>query len=452
MQDNDYLKLIELSKRYTTEYIENVNCMPVFPRQESIDNLRAFDEPFPQASYDPLEVIHFLQANGSCGTVANSGGRYFGFVNGGILPIAHAANWLADTWNQNSALYLMSPLSSKLEEVCENWLVELLGLAQGTAAGFVSGSSNATLCALAAARNYIIGNQGYDIYQNGLRNAPPVRIVIGEQAHSSVIKALSILGFGKKEIEIVPADSYGRIQPQYLPKLDDKTILIIQAGNVNGGAFDPINELCGLAQNSGAWVHVDGAFGLWAAASKNHRHLVYGLEKADSYSVDAHKTLNASYDCGIVLCKRREALINAMQATGAYLNYSDKRDGMLYTTEMSRRSRCISLWATLKQLGAAGVERLVDTLCAGAEYFADELKKRGFTIIQPVFFNQFMLKCETPVQTQRLIEQIQSSGTCWCGGSVWKGEPVIRISICSHKTTKADIDESIFAFVDANIL
>jgi glutamate/tyrosine decarboxylase-like PLP-dependent enzyme len=344
----------------------------------------------------------------------------------------------------------MSPVSSKLEEICEQWLVQLLGLDKKTAAGLVTGSSNAIICALAAARNSILLKQGYDIAQHGLRGAPALRIIAGEQAHASVFSALAILGFGLQEIEIVPVDGQGRMRLDALPKLTGNSVLIIQAGNVAGGAFDPIDELCSLAQKAGAWVHIDGAFGLWAAASKKRRSLVAGLEKADSYSMDAHKTLNAAYDCGIVLCKHRQALVSAMRAAGSYIQYSDQRDGMLYATEMSRRSRSAVLWATLKQLGQEGVESLVDDLCNKAEYFASQLKEAGFTIVNPVSFNQFICKCGKPEKTKAVLEKIQSGGICWCGGSTWQGEPVIRVSVCSHATTTGDIDQSVAAFAEAS--
>lgn len=447
---NNYLELLEQTKQYAAEYIRNVDNMPVYPNSVSIQKLDIFNESMPLHSSDPFDVMKILHKIGSAATTGHTGGRYFGFVNGGILPISHAAAWLTDTWNQNSALYVMSPISSKLEEICEQWIVELFGLEKCTAAGLVSGSSNATICALAAARNHILYKQGYDIAQKGLHNAPPIRVIVNEQAHSSVWKALALLGIGKEEIMKAPTDSFGRINLSTLPALNSNTLLIIQAGNVNGGAYDPIHDICDLAQKAGAWVHIDGAFGLWAAASKKQHHLVEGLEKADSYSVDAHKTLNASYDCGIVLCKHREALIKAMQATGAYIHYSENRDGMLYTTEMSRRARSVILWATLKQLGANGVEQLVDTLCERAEYFADQLNRNGFIIVQPVFFNQFMVKCETSERTKQVLERVQNSGICWCGGSTWQGEAVIRISISSHRTTKDDIDKSVTAFVKAN--
>lgn len=444
-----YSELLNQTARYACDYIQTASQRPPFPGKSSIQALDTFDGELPAAGTDAAAVMRSLHEIGSPGTTGITGGRYFGFVNGGLLPVAHAAQWLTDVWNQNTALYVMSPTAAKLENLCERWIVQLLGLEQGTAMGLVTGSSNALICALSAARNELLRRQGYDLPQMGLRNAPPIRVVMGAGAHSAVFAALSVLGIGRREIEVVPVDHYGRIDPQQVPELDAHTLLILQAGHVCGGSFDPINELCDRARTAGAWVHIDGAFGLWAAASRKQRHLTAGLEKADSWSVDAHKTLNAGYDCGIVLCRARNALTSALQANGTYIQYSPQRDGMSYTTEMSRRARGVILWAVLKQLGAEGVEKLVDQLCDHAEYFADCLKKAGFTLVNPVFFNQFMVKCQTPQQTRRTLDAVQHSGICWCGGSEWEGEPVIRISVCSHTTTKEDIDRSAVAFQKA---
>ncbi len=445
----NYHELLKQTSQHALEYISTIGQKPPFPDDDALQALKVFDDPLPAAGTDAAAVIQRLHEIGSQGTTADIGGRYFGFVNGGLLPVAHAAEWLADTWNQNSALYVMSPVASKLEAVCERWVVQLLGLEPQTAMGLVTGSSNAIICALAAARNEMLRRQGYDVAEKGLRNAPPLRIVISEDAHSSVKAALSVLGFGSAEIEYIPTDEQGRVKISAVPELDERTILILQAGNVNGGSFDPIDELCDLANAAGAWVHIDGAFGLWAAASQKYRHLTKGMEKADSWSVDAHKTLNAGYDCGIVLCRHRSALASALQASGAYIQYGAQRDGMLYTTEMSRRARAIPLWAVLKTLGASGVEELIDTLCGHAEYFAERLQEVGYRLVNPPMFNQFMISCGSEEKTAEVLQFIQSSGICWCSGSKWKGESIIRISVCSCATTTADIDKSVEVFRSA---
>ena len=441
--------LFEQVKSYAYDYMDNVYERVVFPTEDAINHLDIFDETLPEKPSDSSEILRLLHEYGSPATVAQTGGRYFGFVNGSANPTAVAAKWLSDVWNQNSALYVMSPIVSQLETVCEKWLTDLFGLPAGTVAGFVSGTSVATICGLAAGRNEILNRLDWDVNLKGLFSAPKIRVVTSEQAHSSVFKALSLLGFGIDNVERVPVDNQGRLVVDRMPKLDDRTIVMVQAGNVNSGSFDPIDKICDRALQAGAWVHVDGAFGLWSAASNRKKHLTEGIEKANSWSVDAHKTLNAPYDCGIVLCKNREALVTAMQATGSYIQYSEKRDGMLYTPEMSRRAIAVELWATLKSLGKSGVEELVDGLCDRALQFAEKLRDQGFNILNDIVFNQVLVSCDTNEQTKATLENIQKSGECWCGGAVWKSEPVIRVSLCSWVTTAEDIDRSVAAFVNA---
>lgn len=441
--------LYEQAKSYAYAYMDGVYDRNVFPTDEAIKALCVFDESLPTAPCAPNEILRLLHEYGSPATVAQTGGRYFGFVNGSAVPVALAAKWLSDVWDQNAALYVISPLVSQLEAVCEKWIVDLLGLPTGTAAGFVSGTSTATLCGLAAGRNELLKRLGWDVNSDGLFGAPTLRVVVGEQAHATVFKALGLLGLGRARVELVPADSQGRIMADKMPELDSRCLVIAQAGNVNSGAFDPIEEICDRARRADAWVHIDGAFGLWAAGSRTKQVLTLGIEKADSWSVDAHKTLNAPYDCGIILCKHRDALVSAVQATASYILYSDKRDGMHYTPEMSRRARAVELWATLKSLGRAGVEELVDRLCAHAEQLATLLQTQGFRILNEVVFNQVLVACDTPENTRATLEKIQTSGECWCGGAVWKGEPVIRISVCSWATTAADVERSAAAFVRA---
>ena len=442
--------LFEQAKAYAYEYVDKLESSRVYPDDEAIKALELFDEPMPDDPSNPSGILNMLHAIGSRAAVSQSGGRYFGFVNGGNFPVAVAAKWMTDIWDQNSALFVMSPIAAKLEEVCEKWIADLLGLPAGTAAGFVSGSSTAALCALAAARNELLLKQKWDVHQEGLFGAPPIRVVLGEQAHSSIIRALSLLGIGKGQLYRAPVDEQGRIIPERLPELDANTLLIAQAGNVNGGSFDPMARLCEKAKQAGAWVHIDGAFGLWAAASKEKYALIAGFENADSWSVDAHKTLNAPYDSGIVLCKNRSALVHAMQTSGSYIQYSTSRDAMLYTPEMSRRARSIELWATLKFLGKAGVGALVDELCRNAKYFAARLSESGFTIVNDVVFNQILVNCGTAEKTNTVLKHIQESGYCWCGGAMWKGEPVIRISISSWQTSPRQIDACVDIFHQAS--
>ena len=448
-QQNVDKALYEQAANYAFDYLNSVNARAVAPSPDALAQLAAFDEPVPEQPNEGADVLEMLHRIGSPATSAQMGGRYFGFVNGGSIPTALAARWLADVWDQNAALNIMSPIAAKLEQVAERWMVELLGLPTGTAAGFVSGTSTATMCGLLAGRNALLKQQGWNVIEQGLFGAPPIRVVTSGQAHGTVYKALTLIGIGRNQIEFVPPDAQGRLDITQLPKLDNNTLVILQAGNVNSGAFDPFAAVCAQAQAAGAWVHIDGAFGLWAAACQQTAHLTQGIELANSWSVDGHKTLNAPYDSGVVLCKDRAALVSALQADGSYIHFSNQRDGMLYTPEMSRRARGVDLWALMKSLGRTGIDSLMARLCNNAKLFATELDKHGFRILNEVVFNQVMVACDTPEQTQQLMQQIQRDGVCWCGGSQWQGEPIIRISVCSWVTTAADIHRSVQAFVDA---
>jgi glutamate/tyrosine decarboxylase-like PLP-dependent enzyme len=434
---------------YALEYLKGLRDQRVFPSTEALNRLSELDEPMPVQPNDPTTVLRQLHEIGSPTTVLHGNGRYFGFVNGGVLPSAMAARWLADAWDQNGALHVLSPITATLEQLCERWMVDLLGLPAGTAAGFVSGTSVASLCGMVAGRNALLKRKGWDVSEQGLFGAPPIRVVISQQAHSTVRKALSILGIGQRNIEWVSPDAQGRFDPQAMPTLDDNTLLILQAGNVNSGAFDDFVTLCGKAREVGAWVHVDGAFGLWAAACEQTKYLTAGVDLADSWSVDAHKTLNVAYDNGIILCKDRSALVSALQATGDYIQFSENRDAMLYGPEMSRRARGIELWAALKTLGRTGVDALVKQLCDHAQTFSHALPQHGFRVLNDVVFNQVMVVCESPDITTATLKNIQASGECWCGGSQWQGEPVIRISVCAWMTTSDDVAHTVATFVKA---
>ncbi len=441
-------ELFTLAKEYACDYLQTLNQRSVYPKPHALKELAFFSESMPEKPCEANELLELLHTKGAPATTAQSGGSYFGFVNGGIFPPALAAKWLADTWDQNPALYVISPVTAHLEALCEEWVVELLGLPPKTAAGFVSGTSVATLCGIIVGRDYLLQQQGWNVHARGLFGAPELSVVVGEHSHATVFKALSLAGLGRDRVIKVPVDNQGCLAVDSLPKLDNSTIVILQAGNVNSGGFDPFIPLCQMANKAGAWVHIDGAFGLWAAAAEQTRHLTEGIELANSWSVDGHKTLNAPYDCGIILCKHRDAFISSMQASGSYIAYGDKRDGMLYTPEMSRRSRAIELWATLKCLGKVGVEALVSGLCDHAKLIAQKLAAHDFRILNRIDFNQVLVACETPELTQATLSFIQQSGSCWCGGSVWFDEPVIRISVCSWRTTVADIEKTVATFID----
>jgi len=438
------------AQEYAYEYLEQAFARHVFPTEKAIENLAYFDEEMPESPTTTRDVLEALHTYGSPATVSQIGGRYFGFVCGGIVPAGLAAKWLADCWDQNPAMHVLSPIASSLETVVEKWLRQLFHLPEQTVAGFVSGTSLATFCGLAAARYRVFKRLGWDVNEQGMCGAPRIRIVVSKQAHSTVMKAIGLLGFGKAHFEWVDADAQGRIRSEHIPELDESTILVLQAGNVNSGAFDAFDEICENANAANAWVHIDGAFGLWAGAVEQLNHLTKGIEKAHSWSVDGHKTLNTPYDCGIILCEDREALVSALHMTGSYIILSEaERDGMLFTPEMSRRARIIELWATMKSLGKQGIDELVYGLHERAVQFAHELQANGFEVLNEVVFNQVLVSCGTDELTTNILKRVQEMRECWCGGSTWDNKKVIRISVCSWATTPEDVSRSVKSFVKA---
>ena len=396
-------KIFNLAKDYAFEYADNSLARNIFPTSEAIAGLKEFDEKLPVNPSRAEDVLKQLHKFGSPATVIENGGRFFGFVIGGTLPASLAARWLADFWDQNAGMYVTSPIASKLETVVEGWLRQTFGLPENVVSGFVSGSTTAVFCALAAARYRVLKKMDWDVNTRGLFNAPKIRIVAGMQAHGAVLKAISMLGLGRDNIEWVDVDDQGRMLADKVPDLDRNTILILQAGNVNSGSFDPFDEICDKAVKAGAWIHIDGAFGLWAACSEDLRHLTKGIEKANSWSVDAHKTLNTPYDSGIVLCNDRDALFSALHVTGSYLMHSEERDGYSYTPEMSRRARIVELWAAMKYLGSEGMKELVDGLYERTMQFESEIKDAGFHVLNDVVFNQVLVACEDDDITNRTL-------------------------------------------------
>lgn len=442
-------KLLEFAKNSAYGYMDALPVKRIYPSEEDLRLLAHFDEPLSQQGHSAEDVLRMLDAYGAKNAVTQIGGRYFGFVNGGALPVGLAARWMADAWDQNCVMQVASPIGAKLEAVVEGWLCDLLSLPEGTAAGFVTGSSNASLCALTAARNAILRGHGWNVHKSGLFGAPAVQVVLGEQAHASIFKALAMLGIGEAQIRRVKNDSQGRIIPEEVGALNSSTILILQAGNVNSGAFDPLDAIIPQAKAQGAWVHVDGAFGLWAAACSQTRHLTKGLEGADSWSCDAHKTLNVPYDSGILLVRDRAALTASLTAAGDYLPVGAEREPMHYSAEMSKRARSIELWATLRYLGKSGVDALIKRLCAHARLFGARFAAEGFEVLNEIAFNQVLIRCGSDALTMAVLKTVQQSGVCWCGQSLWENRPVIRVSVSSWGTTEEDVSKSVQAFVDA---
>jgi glutamate/tyrosine decarboxylase-like PLP-dependent enzyme len=448
----DNKSIFNLAHQKAMNYLDNAMNRNVYPTDKAIEDLHEFDETFPNEQGNTDDIIHQLHKFGSPATVSQIGGRYFGFVCGSSIPIGLAAKNLATYWDQNSAMHVLSPIASKLETVVEGWIKEIFHLDDEFVAGFVSGSSMATFCGLAAARFSLLKEQNWDINKKGLINAPELRIVTGRHAHSTVLKAISLLGLGTDNIEWVDVDDQGRILVNQIPVLDRKTILILQAGNVNSGSFDNFETICRKAKSQGAWIHIDGAFGLWAAVSSKLKHLTYGIELGDSMSVDGHKTLNTPYDCGILICRHEKALKSALHMSGSYIVVSEKRDGMMYTPEMSRRARIVETWATLKYLGNSGINQMINNMHSRAIQFSEEIKKLpGFEILNEIHFNQILVACSSDEITDKTLQNIQESGICWVGGSSWFGRKVIRISISSWATTESDISKAVESFAKALI-
>jgi glutamate/tyrosine decarboxylase-like PLP-dependent enzyme len=430
-------------------YLEGLDARPVSPGPESVVALRVLCGPLPEAKTDPGEVVRLLSEVGGPATVAISGGRFFGFVIGGCLPAAMAASWLVSTWDQNAVLWLASPAAADLEDTAVEWARELLGLPEGTVGGVVTGATLANLTALAAARHHLLERVGWDVEADGLFHAPELRVVVGEEVHPSLLKALAMLGLGKKRVVRVPVDRQGRMRADALPHIDELTILCLQAGNVNTGAFDPASAICPAARAAGAWVHVDGAFGLWAAASPKYRHLAKGFELADSWATDAHKWPNIGYDCGLALVRNGAALRAAMSVRAAYLERVERRESADYTPELSRRARGIELWAGLRQLGKAGMAEIVERTCSHAQRFAAGLKAAGYLVLNEVVLNQVLVSFGDADKTTSVIARLQTEGTCWCGPTVWQGKTAMRISVSSWVTSEDDVEQSLAAMLKA---
>ncbi|MEP7064469.1 MAG: aminotransferase class V-fold PLP-dependent enzyme [Gemmatimonadota bacterium] len=428
-------------------YLEGLPSRSVAPTAEAVTALARFDQPLPEHPRDPSLVLRDLDEIGSPGTGASAGGRYFGFVIGASLPAALAANMLASSWDQNAGLFVISPTASTLETIALRWLLDALHLPRTSAAGFVTGATMANFTGLAAARHSLLDRAGWDVEAQGLFGAPPLNVIVGDEVHVTALKALAMLGLGRARVSRVPADAQGRMRADLLPPLDDRTILCLQAGNVNTGAVDPLAELIPRARAAGAWVHVDGAFGLWAAAAPARAALLAGVEDADSWALDAHKWLNVPYDSGVAICRDRDALRGATAVTAAYLVQGAERDPSDYTPELSRRARGVDVWAALSALGRSGVAEMIERNCLQATRFADGLREAGYDILNDVVLNQVLVSFGEAETTRRVIAGIQTDGTCWCGGTVWHGRTAMRISVSSWATTDEDVELSLAAMI-----
>lgn len=439
--------VLNLAAERARRYIRDLPERRVGPSKAAVAALAELHEPFPSSPSDPIEVVARLDEIGSAATVTITGGRYFGFVNGGMVPAALAANWLAGAWNQNVALRVMSPVAAELEDVVLGWVCEALGLSADCAGGLVTCATMANFTALATARHALLARAGWNVTEDGMFGAPPIEVVVGAEVHASILKALSLAGFGRKRVTMIEVDGQGRMRSEKLPPLSERSIVCIQAGNVNTGAFDPAAEICEWAHEQGAWVHVDGAFGLWARVSPKYEHLTRGFEKADSWATDAHKWPNVGYDSGLAIVKDGAALRASMGITAAYLEPGSRREPMHHTPEASRRARGVELWAALKSLGRSGLCALIERTCTHAQRFAQGLQEAGFAMLNEVAINQVLVSFGSPEVTREVIRRIQEDGTCWCGGTVWQGKTAMRISVSSWATTEADVERSLAAMI-----
>jgi glutamate/tyrosine decarboxylase-like PLP-dependent enzyme len=396
----------------------------------------------------PEQTLALLDELVSPATMAMAGPRFFGFVIGGALPAALAANWLAGAWDQNAAFASATPGVAQVEQIALRWLIELFDLPAQTAGAFVTGGTVANFTALAAARHAVLARAGWNVESDGLFGAPPITVIAGEEAHPSLLKSLGMLGLGRSRIVRVPVDGQGRMRADALPSMTGPSILCLQAGNVNTGACDPFIELIDAAHRQGAWVHIDGAFGLWAKVAAKHRRLVEGVEQADSWATDAHKWLNVPYDSGVALVRDAHALPAAMAVTADYLpTGSAGRNPCDYTPELSRRARGVEVWAALRSLGRAGIEELVRRNCAQAREFATRLTAAGHEVLNEVVLNQVLVAFGEAERTRRVVTALQQEGTCWCGITVWQGRTAMRISVSNWSTDDADVERSVAAML-----
>jgi glutamate/tyrosine decarboxylase-like PLP-dependent enzyme len=425
-------------------YLDGVASRPVAPAPAAIDRLAELGFPLPDRGLAGSDVLRLLGDVGSPATVASNGPRYYGFVTGEALPVAQAAAWLTAAWDQNAALRVMSPVAARCSDVAIGWIAELLGLPPATMGGFVTGATMANATCLSAARDSVLTAAGWDAAGQGLVGAPPVTVVVGGEVHTTIRKALGIIGLGRDRATVLPADGQGRIAARDLPGLSGPAIVCLQAGNVNTGASDPFPPLIEWARSHRAWVHVDGAFGLWAAAAPATASQVAGLADADSWATDCHKWLNTTYDCGLALVSDLGALRRAMEATAAYLPAAEA-EAMGLTPQSSQRARGVEVWATLAALGRDGLAELVDRCCQLARRFADGMRAAGFEVLNDVVLNQVLVAFGAAGRTDAVIAAVQHDGTCWCGPTTWQGRRAMRVSVSGWSTTEDDIDRSVAA-------
>ena len=445
--------LLRRTAEIAADYVESLDERPVFPPTTPEALRQALDGPLPEEPVEADEVVSELVAGAEPGVVALGSGRYFGFVIGGGLPAALAADWLTSTWDQNAGIYPIGPSASVVEQVAREWLVELLGLPGEASVGFVTGTQLAHVTGLAAARWHVLDDVGWDVGRDGLTGSPPIRLLVGEQRHVTVDRALRLLGLGAPTT--VAADEQGRMRAdalaEELERASAPTIVCAQAGDVNTGAFDPLPEIADACENARAWLHVDGAFGIWAAVSPRFRHLVAGIERADSWTTDAHKWLQVPYDSGLVFCAHPESHRNAMTVTASYLIQDEGsrgvRDAVDWVPEFSRRARGFAVYAALRSLGRSGLTQLVERCCDAAARFAERIVAiEGAEVINEVVLNQVLFRFESDERTDDILARVQAAGRVWFGGTSWDGRKAIRVSVSNWHTGDEEVDLAVDEF------
>ncbi|MBA3667830.1 MAG: aspartate aminotransferase family protein [Sphingomonas sp.] len=434
---DDALLMADADAR-AAHYLDSVATRRVFPDQQALAALREFEEELPVSGYAGKSTLALLDTVGSAAAVVSNGPRYFGFVVGAALPAGAAAERLMLAWDQCASSFNNSPVAATVEKVAARWILEILDLPREGAVGFGTSATACAIACLSAARRTLLARCGWDFDRDGLSGAPEIKAVVSDLAHITVIKALRILGFGTARLLIAPTDDHGRIDPAQMPPLDDRTILCLQAGEVNTGEFDPFTALIPRVRAAGAWVHVDGAFGLWARAS-SQRPPTEGVEDADSWTVDGHKWLNTPYDGAMAICRDGDALAQAMNSDAAYATASKDAQKNL-TLEFSRRARGIPIWAALRSLGREGVGEMVDRHCRQARELAERLRGAGYEILNRVVINQVLVRADSDEQTIAIREAAQALGEAWFGPTVWQGRPAFRLSVSSWRTRDEDIE------------
>jgi glutamate/tyrosine decarboxylase-like PLP-dependent enzyme len=443
-----YTEILGEAAARSQHYLRSIGERHAGVTPGSIASLLALGGVLPDQGEEPRSILEVLDRVGSGATVASAGRRFFGGVVGGALPVTVAVSWLAAAWDQNACLFDFSPVAAYLEEVVLGWLLHLFGLPSGCGGAFVTGTQMADVTALVAARCSVLTQVGWDSARDGLCGSPPINVVVGKEVHATMLKALRLIGFGTSQLHVVPADSQGRMRPSDIPRLSGPTIICAQAGNVNTGACDAIAEISDAAGEMGAWVHVDGAFGLWAAACPTRKHLVEGISRANSWATDAHKWLNVPYDSGIAIVRDPDTLRRAMAITATYYpDPTSQREPMHWGPESSRRARALEIWAAIRSLGAQGIADLIERTCRHSANFAAGFRAAGYEVLNDVVLNQVLISFGNDQVTSRIIQEVQAEGTCWCGGTIWKERKAMRISVSSWATTEADVALSLAAIL-----